>query len=316
MNKEDHPLRQTRLGDHGCISFASYPDIKYKWMLHESKEWFARAKRVQGPDWYWSGDVEPIEYNLDSLGFRNDIDIHDISKNKIWWLFDSSCPGLAPGVRTDDMTSNKITEYTGIPVYNMSIYGDRPEFVANNILELSKRWQNPPSKILLHMAENPTGTFKLTNTNTVKNLDYAGSMLKGGKDFTFLKPFEEQKISEGQHRLAYKILIELCKSLDIPLTWLYTGYESDITSANDFRDQDFIEWFGYASAGHFEKDDTFDVRQSKVKDMIIKPFMECKPPSDKTLDEVGRDLYHPSASQQRLWAQVITNHYLETKRNF
>ena len=166
------------------------------------------------------------------------------------------------------------------------------------------------------MAENPTGTFKLTNTNTVKNLDYAGSMLKGGKDFTFLKPFEEQKISEGQHRLAYKILIELCKSLDIPLTWLYTGYESDITSANDFRDQDFIEWFGYASAGHFEKDDTFDVRQSKVKDMIIKPFMECKPPSDKTLDEVGRDLDHPSASQQRLWAQVITNHYLETKRNF
>ena len=318
MNKEDQPLRQTRLGEHGCLSFAASPGLKYKWLLHESPSWFARAKKVQGPDWYWSGDVEPVEYVFDSLGFRNNKTIQQISNNKKWWLVDGSCLGLAPGVHTKDMMSNAITEYTDIPTYNMSIYGGRPEFIVNNILELSKRWQNPPSKIILYLAENPTGTYKLKNSNQIINLDYAGSMLKGGKAFDFFKSYEEESISVGQHRLAYKTIIDLCMSLNIPLTWLYAGYESDLSIPNFdiFQDQDILEWFGFASTGFFEKDDSFEVKQNKVKDMIIKPFIECKQPSDKTLDEVGRDLYHPSAAQQRLWAQKITQHFLETKRNF
>ncbi len=314
MSDTDKPQRVSKLGNHGCISFDVQPGLPYKWLLHESPHWFERAKRVQGPDWYWSGDVEPIEYIFDDLGFRNKKSIEEISKNNKWWLFDSSCPGLAPGVHTRDMTSNIITEYSGIPVYNMSGYGDRPEFLLNNILELSKRWKNPPSRVLLHMAENPTGTYKITRTGEVKNLDYAGSMIKGGDTFTFLRPYEEQKISSGHHKLAYKTIIDLCKGLELPLTWLYTGNESNISSYNEFEDEDYISWYGYASAGHFDSEDTFEQRQNKVRDMIIKPLMECK--TSLPLDVVGRDLYHPSASQQRLWAQKICSHFLESKRNF
>ena len=218
MSDTDKPQRVSKLGKHGCISFDVQAGLPYKWLLHESPHWFERAKRVQGPDWYWSGDVEPIEYIFDDLGFRNKKSIQEISSNNKWWLFDSSCPGLAPGVHTRDMTSNVITEYSGIPVYNMSGYGDRPEFLLNNILELSKRWKNPPSRVLLHMAENPTGTYKITRTGEVKNLDYAGSMIKGGDTFTFLRPYEEQKISSGHHKLAYKTIIDLCKGLELPLT--------------------------------------------------------------------------------------------------
>ena len=86
------------------------------------------------------------------------------------------------------------------------------------------------------------------------------------------------------------------------------------SSYNEFEDEDYISWYGYASAGAFDSGDTFDERQNKVRDMIIKPFMECK--TTQPLDLVGRDLYHPSASQQREWAQKICSHFLESTRNF
>jgi|GEM_PF-4079097 len=316
MNEEDQPLRQTVLGKHGCISFAARSGVRYKWMLHESEQWFNRAKQVQGPEWYWSGDVEPIEYVFDTLGFRNNKEIDEVSGHDRWWLFIGGCSGIAPGVHTKDMVSNLISKYADIPVYNMSTYGDRPEFILNNILEMSKRWFNEPSRIIVQMAENFTGTYKLSNTNQISNLDYAGSMLKGGNTFTFLRPYEEQKISVGQHRLAYKTIIDWCYTNTIPLTWLYTGHPDKNATYNEYPLQDFIKVFGHNSASYFEKSDSFDDRTEKVRDMIIKPFMECKVAANLTADDVGRDLYHPSAMKQKTMAQKITNHFLETKRNF
>jgi len=313
----DTPLRQLSF-QNGLVSFNAEPGVKYKWMLHESKAWFENAKRIQGKDWYWSKEDAPeVTYVFDELGFRNNLSIEEVSEDPSWWLFDSACFGLGPGVDVERTAPRMLERYTGYKMYDISLFGDRPEYTCNNILELAKRWKNPPKRVLLHMTENPTGTFKINDDDRILNIDYTGFSIKETEDFSFFRNFEEQKVSEGHHRLFLKTIIKLCEVLELPLTWFYTGLEGDMSPLNYLQDQDFIFYnCAGASVGHYNSSDSFDDRIRIVQDTVIEPMIYCRPAPGRTTDEVGRDLFHPSPESHKLFAQKICNHFLETKQNF
>lgn len=318
MNELDQPLRNLALRN-GVVSLQAKEGLEYKWMLHESQSWLSRAKQKQGDDWEWSKtDAPNVSYVFDGLGFRNNKSIKEVSKDPEWWLFDSSCFGLGPGVNSERTVPRMLEKYTDKPVYDMSIYGDRPEFICNNILELAKRWINPPKRVILHLVENPTGTFKLTDTNKILNIDYTGyNMNPSNKDFTFFENFEEQKISEGHHRMYFKTIIKMCEVLNLNLTWLYTGLIGDISPVNYMEDQDVIfHNCPGASVGHYNNDNNFKDRERISKETIIEPMIKCKPAGGVSVDQVGRDLFHPGPESHKVMAQKICQHFLETRRNF
>ena len=66
MNNDS--VKKLHLNDKGFIAFDVTPGKKYKWMMHESQEWFDKAKKIQGPDWHWN-NAKPVEYGFDSFGF-------------------------------------------------------------------------------------------------------------------------------------------------------------------------------------------------------------------------------------------------------
>ena len=318
-SERDAPVRKLKLGYHGLISFDVEPNVPYKYMLHESKQWVDHAQKLH------PRELEEIDYTFDSLGFRNNKEIEEVSSNKEWCLFESACFGLGPGIPTDKIVPNLLEKYTDIPQYNMSIFGDRPEFICNNLLELSKRWVNPPSKIILHLVENPTGTFALSENNKIINIDYAGSMMPAaGKEFTFHRAFEEASIPEGQHRLFYKNVIDLCELLQVPLTWIYTGLQSDITPLNYLQGQDNItspqDILTFAngpglSVGHFNSSMSYEERRDEVRDTIVIPMTTCNPAKGVELDEVGRDLFHAGIEQhEQLARKIMHKFWLHVKR--
>ena len=70
-------VKKLHLNDKGFIAFDVIPEKKYKWMMHESQEWFDKAKKIQGPDWHWN-NAKPVEYVFDSFGFRNDKELFNL----------------------------------------------------------------------------------------------------------------------------------------------------------------------------------------------------------------------------------------------
>ena len=196
-----------------------------------------------------------------------------------------------------------------------SLFGVRPEFQIGNLLELSKRWINPPKRVLLLLPENPTGTFQLTDDDKIMNIDYAGATLRNTPEFNFFKDFEEQKISEGQHRYFIKTTIKLCEVLNLPLTWLFVGKVADHSPVHYMENQDIL-YHEHASIMHSNSKDTYEDRIMKIKKGAVPPMRNGVKASGVDIDDVGRDLFHPGLEPHKLFAQKICNHFLETKRNF
>ena len=71
-------VKKIHLNDKGFIAFDVIPGKKYKWMMHESQEWFDKAKKIQGSDWYWNDPHIDVEYVFDSFGFRNHKELEEI----------------------------------------------------------------------------------------------------------------------------------------------------------------------------------------------------------------------------------------------
>jgi len=315
MNEQDKSINRLKY-QKGVVSYEGKSGVPYKWMMHENKGWFENAKRIQGDDWYWGSDKAPeITYVLDDLGFRNDRNIEEVSKNPNWWLIDGACPCLGPGIDKARTTPALIEQYTDIKVYDISLFGVRPEFQIGNLLELSKRWINPPKRVLLLLPENPTGTFQLTDDDKIMNIDYAGATLRNTPEFNFFKDFEEQKISEGQHRYFIKTTIKLCEVLNLPLTWLFVGKVADHSPVHYMENQDIL-YHEHASIMHSNSKDTYEDRIMKIKKGAVPPMRNGVKASGVDIDDVGRDLFHPGLKPHKLFAQKICNHFLETKRNF
>lgn len=308
-------VKKLHLNDKGFIAFDVTPGKKYKWMMHESQEWFDKAKKIQGPDWHWS-TAKPVEYVFDSFGFRNDKELEEISQDE-WWLTDAGCPTLGPGVNRYDTCSMVLSDIGNFGMYDTSLFGNRPEYTAHNLLELSKRWHRPPSRILLSIAENPTGTFKITDHNTIHNIDYAGSLLYPNEpDYAFFRDYESTTIPTSQHTILYRTIIKLCEKLGIELTFLNLGANSleettEISMAHQFKhDVDIfsMDLVG-GTVGAYHKDDTFEQRQQICKERILMPILTCQPPKGWTLEDVGRDFIHPSSKTHQIFAENLANHF-------
>ena len=321
----DDPLRGQSYRN-GLVSIQAEEGLEYKWMLHESKEWLEKAKVIQGSDWEWSKEDAPkVSYKFDYLGFRNDKSIKEISKDPNWWLFESACFGLGPGLDVQRTAPRMLEEYTEIPVYNMSLFGDRPELITNNILELSKRWINPPKKIILHISEHPTGSYRFENSNKVTNIDYPGLLLSElitgstPDQFSWFENFEEQKMGEGHHRLAYNTIIKLCDVLKINLSWLYTGEVGDYSPVNylkEHQDIIFCQPVPGSGCGSYNKETPFNERKRIVSNAVIDPITTYQPARGAEAFDVSRDLFHPGPESHKVMAQTICQHFLESKRNF
>jgi len=298
------------LGDHGCISFRARPGHKYKWMLHETPAWFEKAKMVQGKDWLWNNCNSDINYIFNSLGFREEKELEEVSDQKEWWLFDSNCFGLGPGVHQIDTAPRIVEDLTGIDCYNMSIFGDRPEFTSNNLSQLAKRWINPPTRIILSLVENPTGTFRMTPTNSIHNIDYVGSIMRGNDpEYSFFRDFETQRISESYHKLFYNTILGLTEYMNIPVTWIFNGEATDISPINYMNEEDVLVYpCPGGSLGHYTSKDSFDDRQAMAKEHLVKAVRECKPAEPYNASDVARDLAHPSAKSHEDFSRKLVEH--------
>ena len=131
---------------------------------------------------------------------------------------------------------------------------------------------------LRNLIERVTILSQGKNDDRILNIDYTGFSIKETEDFSFFRNFEEQKVSEGQHRLFLKTIIKLCEVLELPLTWFYTGLEGDISPINYLQDQDFIFYnCAGASIGHYTSSDSFDDRIRIVQGTVLEPMINCRP---------------------------------------
>jgi len=303
-------LHEIALGDHGFISYRAKPGHKYKWLFHETQTWFERAKLIQGKDWIWNNCDSDINYIFNSDGFREEKELEEVSDQKEWWLFDSNCFGLGPGVHQHDIAPRVTEDLTGIDCYNMSLIGGRPEFTFNNLTAAANKWINPPTRIILYLVENPTGTFRMTPTNSIHNIDYPGSLIRvNDPDYSFFRDYENQRIAESHFKLFYTALINLTEHMNIPVTWLFNGERTDISPINYMDKEDVLVFTCPGSSiGHYKSKDSFDDRQAKAKENLAKAVKECKHSDAGSQDEFARDLMHPSPQSHEDLSSKLVEH--------
>ena len=325
MKKESQILKmndrifEIALGDHGFISFRARPGHKYKWAMHETPAWFEKAKMVQGKDWLWNNCDSDINYIFNSHGFREEKEIEEVSEQKEWWLFDNGCLGLGVGVHQHDTAPRIIEDLTGIDCYNMSLYGDRPEFSLNNLCQIAKRWTNPPTRIFLSLVENPTGTFKMTPTDSIRNIDYFGSIVREkDPEYSFFREFENNRISESHHKLFYNILLNLTEYMNIPVTWIHNGDPTDISPINYMDKEDVLIYrcvggsMGYHTGSTYQpkgyhSKDSFEDRQAMAKH-YLNAIKGSKHSNAGSQNDYGRDLMHPCAKSHEDFSRKLVEH--------
>jgi len=290
------------LGEHGLISYQATPGEEYKWLLHESFEWFSKAKEKHGPTWkYYDNDTDPISYKFDSLGFRSDYELADVEGD--WVLCMAECIGVGPGLHDRDLAFRILEERMGIPFYNASTYGGRLENIPFNLLQLSKYWKTPPKQMIFLGSQNSTGISVGTPgvPVNIKNIDYMpASIHLDTKQLLFA--YQSMGVAKWQHMLMMKTIIRLAEHWNIPALWidLTSNTLEDMSEESTYNliddselsivHEDMSHSIGIKLSGDPETDIQI------MSDMFLKPVTNHEPPAGTTLDDVARDLLHPSAA--------------------
>lgn len=292
----------------GYICFDVEPDKTYNWMIHEREWWLKRAKDNLGKDWYWYGAPD-IEYNFCSRGWRNNNELEEVSSNNCWYLMDLECMSTGPGVYTHETVPNVLENITGMPVYSFGTYGGRVEFINLNLLKLAKEWTNPPSAIISWMSMNDVGV-SANEAGRIKDLDFVGAAITPNDPlYRMWKEYNASGIARWQHIIHFNTQIELCKLLDIPLIHVMIMSEDCINDNHITKDIPLTNLICHdTSVGRNMVIDDSMTWQEKL-DYHIKTFVEpvrnAKPQDGVSINEVGRDLLHPSADNHRELAEKI-----------
>lgn len=318
-------VKKYHLNDQGFIAYDVTPGQSYKYVLHESKEWVEKAQQIQGPDWYYSKHSDSIEYKFDSFGFRNDVELEEVSANKDWWLIESGCSGMGPGIHHHETWHQVISDIAGVPVYSMSLFTTSPEFTNYNLVEMSKRWINPPTRMFTFLKENCNQTFKIVEDNRIVNIDHTNQILRpNDPEYAWYRELEESEILSSGNKLDFYTTIKLCESFGIELSIMNKSmvYEKDSEGIggvgfefqmlrNLFMDDDLIQPRLIPQGSPYTglKEQPFEERQQHTIERIIEPIMYCQPPKGFTRDDVGRDMIHPSPKSHQGLAEKIAHHF-------
>ena len=315
----DVPIQKAPLGKHGFISYKADPDQEYKWLLHESLSWFAKAKDKHGPEWkYYDNDSDPVTYRFDSLGFRSDYELADVDGE--WILSSTECIGVGPGLHSRDLYHKILEERMGIPFYNASTYGGRLEYVPFNLLQLSKIWKQPPKHIILIGSQNSTGIgLGLPGVPvSVKNIDYFPMAMNAAatkvpsrateKDLLFL--YQSLGVAKWQHMIMMKTIIRLGESWDIPITWI-NGTSNTLEDMSPLSTYNYIDDSELNLVHQFMHgvgitlpEDPEEALQA-ISDTVTGILVRHEPVPGATLDDVSRDLFHPGAKTHMELANKI-----------
>jgi len=309
------PLHKITLGKHGLISYQADPNEEYKWLLHESFEWFSGARDKYGPTWkYYDNDTDPVSYKFDSLGFRSDYEVADLDGD--WVLCSTECIGVGPGLHNRDLFYKILEERLGIPFYNASTYGGRLENIPFNLLQLSKLWKTPPKHMIMIGSQNSTGiSVGVPGVPVnIKNIDYIPAAIRArhssGKDKDLLFLYQSMGIAKWQHMIMMKTIIRLAEHWDIPILWINGTSDTleDMSKESTYNLIDdselhivnqFMHGVGITLSGDPDTD------LNTMSDMVLKPMADKEPPPGATLDDVGRDLLHPGAPTHLALADKI-----------
>ena len=306
------PLQKITLGKHGLISYQADPNEEYRWLLHESFDWFRKAREKHGPTWkYYDEGYDPVTYKFDSLGFRSDYEMADLDGD--WVLCSTECIGVGPGLHSRELFHKILEERMDIPFYNASTYGGRLENIPFNLLQLSKYWKTPPKQIILLGSQNSCGiSVGIPGVPvSVKNIDYIPAALNPqSKEKELLFLYQSLGIAKWQHMIMLKTIIRLAEDWNIPILWIDGTSDTlegmSTESTYNFIDDSeldivhhFIHGVGISLSGHP------DTALQTMSDMVLKPMAEKVPPPGATLEDVSRDLLHPGANCHKALADKI-----------
>ena len=304
------PLQKITLGKHGLISYQANPNQVYKWLLHESYDWFMKAREKYGPTWkYYDNNTDPVTYEFDSLGFRSDHELEDLDGD--WVLCSTECIGVGPGLHNRDLYHKILEEKMGVPFYNASTYGGRLENLPFNLLQLSKYWKTPPKYMILIGSQNSTGiSVGIPDVPvSVKNIDYIPAALKpDSKEKELLFLYQSLGVAKWQHMIMLKTIIRLGENWDIPILWINGTSDdpADMSKESTYNYVDdltlihqFIHGVGITLPADPER------ALQVMSETILKPMAEKEPPPGATLEDVSRDLLHPGAKSHLELADKI-----------
>jgi len=306
------PLQKITLGKHGLISYQANQHQVYKWLLHESFDWFRKAREKYGPTWkYYNNELDPVTYEFDSLGFRSDHEVADLHDD--WVLCSTECIGVGPGLHNRDLYHKLLEQRMGIPFYNASTYGGRLENIPFNLLQLSKYWKTPPKHIICLGSQNSTGiSVGVPGVPvSVKNIDYIPAALKPeSKEKELLFLYQSLGIAKWQHMIMLKTIIRLAENWNIPILWINGTSDTlegmSIESTYNYIDDselDIVHHFIHGVGISLTADP--DQALKTMSDMVLKPMQEKEPPPGASLEDVSRDLLHPGANCHKALADKI-----------
>ena len=297
------PLQKITLGKHGLISYQADPDQEYRWLLHESFDWFRKAREKHGPTWkYYDEGYDPVTYKFDSLGFRSDYEMADLDGD--WVLCSTECIGVGQGLHSRELFHKILEERMDIPFYNASTYGGRLENIPFNLLQLSKYWKTPPKQIILLGSQNSCGiSVGIPGVPvSVKNIDYIPAALNPqSKEKELLFLYQSLGIAKWQHMIMLKTIIRLAEDWNIPILWI-DGTSDTLEGMSTESTYNFIDDSELDIVHHFihgvgiSLSGNPDQALQTMSDMVLKPMAEKVPPPGATLEDVSRDLLHPGAN--------------------
>ena len=306
------PLQKITLGKHGLISYQADPNEEYRWLLHESFDWFRKAREKHGPTWkYYDEGYDPVTYKFDSLGFRSDYEMADLDGD--WVLCSTECIGVGPGLHSRELFHKILEERMDIPFYNASTYGGRLENIPFNLLQLSKYWKTPPKQIILLGSQNSCGiSVGIPGVPvSVKNIDYIPAALNPqSKEKELLFLYQSLGIAKWQHMIMLKTIIRLAEDWNIPILWI-DGTSDTLEGMSTESTYNFIDDSELDIVHHFihgvgiSLSGNPDQALQTMSDMVLKPMAEKVPPPGATLEDVSRDLLHPGANCHKALADKI-----------
>ena len=306
------PLQKITLGKHGLISYQADPNEEYRWLLHESYDWFRKAREKHGPTWkYYDEGYDPVTYKFDSLGFRSDYEMADLDGD--WVLCSTECIGVGPGLHSRELFHKILEERMDIPFYNASTYGGRLENIPFNLLQLSKYWKTPPKQIILLGSQNSCGiSVGIPGVPvSVKNIDYIPAALNPqSKEKELLFLYQSLGVAKWQHMIMMKTIIRLGESWDIPITWI-NGTSNTLEDMSPLSTYNYIDDSELNLVHQFMHgvgitlpEDPEEALQA-ISDTVTGILVRHEPVPGATLDDVSRDLFHPGAKTHMELANKI-----------
>lgn len=317
-------IRKVEYTEQGFFAFNDTNRV-YNYCGHEGPSWLSRAKMNMGPDWYYH-DAPPIEYHIDSRGFRNEKEIEEISEDPNWFLFDVGCFSLAPGVHSAETMSARFTEITGYPTYNLSVIGSLTYTTNYNIMRIASEWKNPPKGIVTWMSTCPYATSYNRQGNSIRGgqggqimtLNHiSASLIKQNPVVHKWGEYLNSGIAEWQYQTLYESQVNFAKAIGSQIYWVAGN-----TKENHFPGH-FIEKLENLS--HRENIPTVWCRTEMGENMMIDVYKttfeeQCefhdryfldtmkmaKPMEGVDHTRLGRDLIHPGPKVQSEVAQRLS----------